>query len=1294
MQAGEIVGDRFELERIAGAGGMGEVWRARDRLTGAEVALKLLHVEASASRDRFAREAALLAELLHPAIVRYVAHGATSGGQPFIAMEWLEGQDLGQRLALGALTVDAAVAVGRRLAEALSIAHAQGVVHRDVKPSNVILVGGRPELAKLVDFGVARTRFASAQRRVQTRTGAPIGSPGYMAPEQARGDRAVGPAADVFALGCVLYECVTGRPAFAGEHLMAILAKLVLEDPPRASEMARDVPPALDDLLARMLAKDVDQRPKDGAAVLAELSALRPSAPELKIDTSVKPPALGSDEMRLVSVVLAAGDQSPNALAGPTLTPEQASASELQSELDQVSEQYGARFTRLADGTRLAILIGQATATDQAARASHAAIGLRHALGEGTPIAVTTGRALVQGRLPVGDAIDRAAKLVAFDAGAAGIRLDAVTAGLLDTRFEIGGDRSGLRLLGVRERPQPICTVLGHATPCVGRDREIASLMDLFDECVEEPIARAVVLTGAAGIGKSRVRHEWMHRLRAAYSDVEVWHGQGDPMGVGSPFALLGRMLRQAAGVALGEDADLARAKLRARVARQVPELEQRRGVEFIGEIALVRFDDAESPPLRAARADPQLMADQTLRAWLDFAAAEAAARPLVLVLEDVQWGDLPTVQWVDAALRRLREAPLFALAVGRLEIEQLFPKLWVDRGVQTVTLRELGKRATEKLVREVLGDRADEKTVARIGEQSSGHPLVAEELMRAVAEGREGETPETVLAIVQARLETLPEAARRVLRAASIFGTSFWRGGLVALLGGQAGAAEVGEWLKYLVEREVISQRYDSRFAGEDEYFFPAALVREAALVALLVHDRTLGHRLAGQWLEASGERDAVVLAEHFEGGGARERAVLWWKRAAEAALESNDYEAAHTRAERALTCGALGETRGDLKLIQVEAHAARGATERASERCAEAIEHLQPSTSTWYLAVAEFAVLCQKRGDRDGLNRVTEWLRDTPPAPGADVAWARALARGGGALVYAGILAGADALLALAAQAVKRHPEDALLVGNVHHAHGVRASARGDWGVVLAELDDARRAYIVAGDAKRATHVMTNAGDAWMNLGRYEDAERVTRDALAAAERLGLETVARMTQMNLAFLTGRLGRLEEARRTAEKAIQECGSEEDTRIRAWGCCYLSDVLLRMGDLAGAEREARAAVLHGEAHAPIKAYAYAFLASVLLANGDAQAALVAANEARGIVQHLGELGEGDSLMRLVHAMALREQDPVGANAAIRDARDAILAKAEKIQDPKLRESFLERVEEHARTLALAKEWLG
>ncbi|MBA2542258.1 MAG: serine/threonine protein kinase, partial [Deltaproteobacteria bacterium] len=216
-----VIADRFDLERIAGKGGMGAVWRATDRASGQVVAVKLMTGDAHA---RFVREAQVLAELVHPRIVRYIAHGEADD-VPYLAMEWLEGMDLGKRLRIGLLDIDEAVAVVRYTAEALTIAHAAGIVHRDIKPNNLFLVDGEIAGLKVLDFGIART-LDVAQTRAMTRTGMVIGTPGYMAPEQARGDRDLDVRADVFALGCVLYEAVTGRAPFVGAGF-GLLAKVL-----------------------------------------------------------------------------------------------------------------------------------------------------------------------------------------------------------------------------------------------------------------------------------------------------------------------------------------------------------------------------------------------------------------------------------------------------------------------------------------------------------------------------------------------------------------------------------------------------------------------------------------------------------------------------------------------------------------------------------------------------------------------------------------------------------------------------------------------------------------------------------------------------------------------------------------------------------------------------------------------------------------------------------------------------------------------------------------------------------
>ncbi len=273
---GDRVDDRFVLIEHAGKGGMGHVYRARDEASGAVVALKTMRL-AEADGElarRFEREARVLEELNDPAVVRYVARGTMADGQAYLVMDWVEGESLALRLRRGPLDVPATLHLVRRIAGGLAAAHARGIVHRDVKPANVLLPDGDVERAVLIDFGIARTQRPGT---AATRRGAFLGTPGYMAPEQTRGGGALDARADIFSLGCLAYECLTGAVPFAGSDFLESLAKLLLETPRPASEKAPGVPPALDALLARMLAKEPDERPADGAALAAELAQLSSS---------------------------------------------------------------------------------------------------------------------------------------------------------------------------------------------------------------------------------------------------------------------------------------------------------------------------------------------------------------------------------------------------------------------------------------------------------------------------------------------------------------------------------------------------------------------------------------------------------------------------------------------------------------------------------------------------------------------------------------------------------------------------------------------------------------------------------------------------------------------------------------------------------------------------------------------------------------------------------------------------------------------------------------------------------
>ncbi|TAK33727.1 MAG: serine/threonine-protein kinase PknK, partial [Lysobacteraceae bacterium] len=454
---------------------------------------------------------------------------------------------------------------------------------------------------------------------------------------------------------------------------------------------------------------------------------------------------------------------------------------------------------------------------------------------------------------------------------------------------------------------------------------------------------------------------------------------RGDAMSVGSPFGLLAQVIRRAAGVRQGEPVVLRQQKLRARLARYLEGMALDRVAEFLAEVVGAPVEDSiASVQLRAARQDAVLMGDQRRRAWEDWLAAECSHQPVLVVLEDLQWGDVPTVGFVDAALRNLREKPFMVLALARPEVHDLFPKLWADRRVQEIRLGELTRRPAEKLVRQTLGSSVPVATVQRIVELAAGNAFYMEELIRAVAEGQGDALPETVLAMVQARLESLDADARWILRAASVFGGAFWRGGVLSLLGGAQRTTEIDQWLAVLVDRELVSRRADSRFPAEEEFAFRHGLVREAAYAMLTDDDRILGHRLAAEWLERVGETDPAVLAEHYDRAHEPARAIGWYENAALGALEGNDFAAALARAERAIACGAAGAARGELRLLQAEAHRWSGEHGQAAALAEEALELLPSGAPLWFAAAGELGEACGKIGDIERLRRVTTTLAE----------------------------------------------------------------------------------------------------------------------------------------------------------------------------------------------------------------------------------------------------------------------------------------------------------------------------
>lgn len=263
---------RYRIIREIGRGGMGEVYLAQDQRLGRPVALKFLSPPLSNSpeaAERLYAEARSAAALDHPNIATIFEVGQEEG-RPFIAMTFYEGETLKERMARGPLPVGEALEIAAQVASGLAAAHRKGIVHRDIKPSNILLPGDG--LVKITDFGIAKTAG-----RDLTRSGRILGTPAYMAPEQLKGEPA-GPRSDLWSLGVVLYEMLSGRKAFRGESDASLIYAILHQDPARLCDLRPDVPPEVDAVVRRATAKDVETRYSSADTLLQDLRRLQTRA--------------------------------------------------------------------------------------------------------------------------------------------------------------------------------------------------------------------------------------------------------------------------------------------------------------------------------------------------------------------------------------------------------------------------------------------------------------------------------------------------------------------------------------------------------------------------------------------------------------------------------------------------------------------------------------------------------------------------------------------------------------------------------------------------------------------------------------------------------------------------------------------------------------------------------------------------------------------------------------------------------------------------------------------------------
>jgi len=1286
-----LLASRFQVEREVGRGGVGIVYKALDRVTGEAVALKVIAIVGvdAGEEARFQREGRVLSGLSHPSIVRVVDFGQLDQGQPYVAMEWLEGEDVAQRLRRAPLTLAQCLEIGAMMAEALASAHRAGVIHRDVKPSNIFLVGSArgnppdaPFFAKLVDFGVAAAEDAKL-----TRTGAIVGTPAYMAPEQARGDGEVRTSVDFYALGATLFEMIAGRPPHVGPTPIAILARLVTTPAPRLSEVVLDVPPALDELMASLLATVPEERPTDADAVGRELRAI---AREVEVSTGRLRRAVVSDMPPAgVSAAAWAPGGAPSVRVGgmrlvTSILATQVPKGPLRAELIEHLRSHGAEATELGGDAIIAHLGATKALGDEATRALDLATRLAHARAG---VGVATGRTRIDRTRATGEVVDRAAAL-SRDAQRGQVLVDTTTTELARGRYEfmIRGDGSAI----VGEAMQGKREIVSGA-PFTGREAELAQVMGAFERVVEDSTPIIVSVLAAPGMGKTRLRREAISRVGSHSSAPQIVLVRCEPFAKSHALGVVTDIARHLLGLSKGGALEEARAAVDTfGPLREAP-------LSPLGRELVARLIANE--PLSEAN-DAQGARDAVWIALTDLAVAATKAAPLVLTIEDAQWADDESMVWVDHLLARAGGRPLCVIALTRPSPRE-GRTLFEGRDHVQVELRPLSKKTVRAIARAMLGERASGETGEQVAEliaaQAGGSPLFAEELARLAASGRNATSAPTIEAAIQVNLDALDDHTRAAASLLAVFGQRGWDAGLAAL-----GVANASDLLRALGTSELIVEQASSRFKDTREWAFKHALIREVAYAALGEPAMREAHARAGRWLAKVGEDDATV-AKHLELGRESTLAASYLEKAARRALAAHALADAVSLAERALAFAEDKPTQFARAQLLDEAwirqDARAGERDSAVRAMAEAVYDTASEVRASGARV-RYEDACG--GDAETSERLARVLMAAKEAGLVDEE-ARCAAALAARLAFAGELGRAqevaDGLLALAQKhGIAGGTVDAWQTLAVVH------QARGEVGAALDARRAAVRAASEAGLKAREATLTINMGFALTTLGARTEARDAIMRGIAIAQAVGSPGTVRHGQMNLLCWTSTFGAdplldplLAEPRATADAAIGGSWVAQDRATL--GVLFYRGVELLLGDSRAQAESARTLLkAAGQGYRAtnmldVLPVALGRLAEAVRRCGDPDSAYALAREAADLLDHGSPslLNEAPVFLALHDAAVARGAEDE-ARQAIARAIPRLVTRVRSLVGTPYARAFLTQLTINAGLLSAAEEY--
>ncbi len=1271
MDVGHIIGGRFRIISLAGTGGMGKVYRAEDTSSGIQVAVKVLSLDAAKYSQRFLREASVMAQLDHANIVGYFDYGHTKTGAPFIVMEWVDGEDLRQRMNRKHVSLDEALQIITGVGDALAFAEKRGVIHRDLKPSNLMLVDGNLNHIKLLDFGIARWRGPAIKK--MTKTGISIGTPGYMAPEQSRGDSIIDGRADIYALGCVVYETLVGQRPFQGEDIIKILTKTPIDKPPRVSAHRSDISPDFDDLLADMMAFQPDERPINGSLMVQRafsISSTKVLHPPVPLQSGI-----GTNEKQTLSIIL----------SNQEFPPQTHSLLEALVGMESKVESYD-------NGTNAIILRSANLEIAEVAKQSvHCALAIRNAHPNIQLLAMLVIsdwndprelRSIPRESTPwFQDALPHVAGPPVWT--------DRATALFIHEEFAIApSEEARTKLFKVALPPSELASLSQeqtlfpqHGSLFVGRKEPLQKLTSHWEAAVTTATFTSVLLTGPTGIGKSRIQKVFTNSLLTSkgipFANSAARHGQSD-------FAIIGQFVTHLAGLQHASSLSEKRKALQTHMELYFGNAQSLHIASFLGEACKVPFvADSNNPALIAARGNAAMMEETIVSAWAAYIKSYAEKSPLLLVVEDFQYADTASQKALQRLHKSSSQAPCLLLVLSRnaIETRAFTPQHQMHLG----PLEESGCNEIAKSWRHK--SHLDSWIQEQI-DLAQGNPFILKELL--TQEGSKT-IPLSIQAIFNEQLRSCPSHQRRFLRAASILGPVFNEDAIQPLLGENNLQGNRETRIQLQQAQLIRSQDKELRFS------FRSELYQRCVHESLSKEDITIGHKLAAQWemkkFPESASMDsqaAYTIATHWERAEHNNKASSFFAYAAIKSLNDCDLFLAEKYAQRGLALCEKKTMCGNLRLIQSEVALWNGINGMACEHGLIALEEFEEHSSNW-LRAAGVAIV--------GLGRCDAIVDILPLAQtlsnGEDKAVSslqiKTIAKAATSLFQAGHYSEAMPLYSML-PAPNDTADDVTVNAKAHLfvAHAHRQRSNGDLSRFYDSVLHSSELFEQSNDHKELLLAHISTGVAHSMLGEWERAEHLLRTTLTTALTLRVGYAHALASSVLGGILLAMGRHSEAESFTQSALGAFTQQSNEAQELLARVQLAEIYTKQGKLEQAESEVQSALGGISTVETVRMLANVQLSSVYRYQNRAPEALRCAQLAYDLFVNPRQVKEGEARVSLALVQALlQNQQQEKAKAALTAALSSLQWRLQRIAGQGQRQKFLEEIPEHKQILELA-----